>query len=197
MSTSANKEQRHRSPARIIRATLIAAAAAAILFLAVILPAEFGSDPLGTGNLLGLTELSRSGESPVLEHYTDHATDTVEFVLEPFQSVEYKYVMDEDNAMVYSWQADAPLYYDMHADPGMSMEGYDETFGQGESDHGRGAYVAPFTGIHGWFWENRSSETITIRLQSAGFYVSSSVFRDGGRFDRDIENVFETGGSPQ
>lgn len=193
MDTSEDKDPHNRSPARIIRATVLAALAAAILFLAVILPAEFGSDPLGTGNLLGLTELSQSGESPVLEQYTDHATDSVEFVLEPFQSVEYKYVMDQDNAMVYSWQADAPVYYDMHADPGMSMEGYDESFGQGESDSRRGVYVAPFTGIHGWFWENRGFETITIRLQSAGFYVSSSVFRDGGRFDRDIETVFEAG----
>lgn len=193
MNSSADNDRHDRSPTRVIRATLIAAAAAAVLFLAVILPAEFGSDPLGTGNLLGLTELSQSGESPVLEQFTDHATDSVEFILEPFQSVEYKYVMDQDNAMVYSWQADAPVYYDMHADPGMSMEGYDESFGQGERDSGRGVYVAPFTGIHGWFWENRGFETITIRLQSAGFYVSSSVFRDGGRFDRDIETVFESG----
>lgn len=194
MNTSADKE-RHppSSPARIIRATLIAGAVALVLFLAVILPAEFGNDPLGTGNLLGLTELSQGGESAVLEHYTDHATDSVEFVLEPFQSVEYKYVMDQDNAMVYSWQADGTVYYDMHADPGMSMEGSDESFGQGDSDSGRGMYVAPFTGIHGWFWENRGFETVTIRLHSAGFYVSSSVFRDGGRFDRDIETVFEPG----
>lgn len=193
MDSSEDKEHHNPSPARIIRATVIAALAAAILFLTVILPAEFGSDPLGTGNLLGLTELSQNGESPVLEQYADHATDSVEFVLEPFQSVEYKYVMDQDNAMVYSWQADGAVYYDMHADPGMSMEGYDESFGQGESDSRRGVYVAPFTGIHGWFWENRGFETVTIRLQSAGFYVSSSVFRDGGRFDRDIETVFEAG----
>lgn len=193
MKTPADNKHHTPSPARIIRASLIAGLAALVLFLAVILPAEFGSDPLGTGDLLGLTELSRGGESPVLEQYTDHATDSVEFLLEPFQSVEYKYVMDQDNAMVYSWQADAPVYYDMHADPGMSMEGYDETFGQGESDSGRGVYVAPFTGIHGWFWENRGFETVTIRLHSAGFYVSSSVFRDGGRFDRQIETVFNSG----
>jgi hypothetical protein len=193
MNTPANKEQNPPAPRRIIRATLLAVAAAAILFLAVILPAEFGSDPLGTGEMLGLTELSQGGEAALLEHYTDHATDSVEFVLEPFQSVEYKYVLDEDNAMLYSWHADAPVYYDMHADPGMSMEGSDESFGQGESERRSGLYVAPFTGIHGWFWENRGFETVTIRLQSAGFYISSSVFRDGGRFDREIRTVFESG----
>ncbi|MGM0633023.1 MAG: hypothetical protein ACQETO_07590 [Pseudomonadota bacterium] len=190
--TTPEHEQTRPSQTRIIRATLIALAAAAVLFLTVILPAEFGTDPLGTGNLLGLTELSRE-ESPVLEQFTQHATDYVEFVLEPFQSVEYKYVMDEDTAMIYSWQADGMVYYDMHADPGMSMEGYDETFGQGESEREQGLYVAPFTGIHGWFWENRGFDTVTIRVHSAGFFVSSSVFRDGGRFDREISPVFEAG----
>lgn len=189
--TNPEHEQSTQSPARIVRATLIALAAAAALFLTVILPAEFGTDPLGTGALLGLTELSRE-EPPVLEQFTEHATDHVEFILEPFQSVEYKYVMDEDTAMVYSWRADGEVYYDMHADPGMSMEGYDESFGQGESDRGQGMYVAPFTGIHGWFWENRGFETVTIRVHSSGFFVSSSVFRDGGRFDREISSVFES-----
>ena len=186
------EHQQSGSPRRILRASLIAFGAAAVLFLTVILPAEFGTDPLGTGELLGLTALSLD-ESPVQEQFTDHATDYVEFILEPFQSVEYKYLMDEGTAMVYSWRSDGPVYYDMHADPGMSMEGYDETFGQGETDQGQGVYIAPFTGIHGWFWENRGFDTITIRVHSAGFYVSSSVFRDGGRFDREIEPVFNDG----
>lgn len=193
MNSQEDQKQSTPDSRRVLRGALVAAAAAIILFVAVILPAEYGSDPLGTGGLLGLTELSQSDEIALLEQFTDHATDSVEFVLEPFQSVEYKYVMDQDNVMVYSWHADGTVYFDMHADPGMSMEGDDRSFAQGESDGGSGSYVAPFTGIHGWFWENRGFDTVTIRVRSAGFYAASSVFRDGGRFDREIDTVFESG----
>ena len=30
--------------------------------------------------------------------------------------------------------------------------------------------MAPSTGIHGWFWENKSDKTVTLKLVSAGFY---------------------------
>ena len=46
-----------------------------------------------------------------------HKSDRVEFILEPFQSVEYKYLMDMDASMVFSWVADGEVYYDMHAEP--------------------------------------------------------------------------------
>ena len=188
--TPSDQDTTRPQPGRVLKATLIAGGAALVLFVSIILPAEFDRDPLGTGELLGLTELAGADSSPVVQQFTPHATDSVEFVLEPYQSVEYKYVMDENAGMVYSWQADGEVYYDMHADPGMSMEGYDESFGQGDADRDGGFYVAPFTGIHGWFWENRSFETVTIRVESAGFFVSSSVFRDGGRYDREIPDVF-------
>ena len=52
-----------------------------------------------------------------------------------------------------------------------------------------GSFHAPFTGIHGWFWENRGSSTITINLYSSGFYVNSTVFRDGGSYERELQTV--------
>ena len=39
-----------------------------LILVTTILPAEFGVDPLGVGNLLGLTELSRA-ENPYEEQY--------------------------------------------------------------------------------------------------------------------------------
>jgi hypothetical protein len=37
-------------------------------------------------------------------------------------------------------------------------------------DQSHGTFVAPSTGIHGWFWENQSLEPVTIKLISSGFY---------------------------
>jgi len=41
----------------LLRSTLIAAAVAAVLLVTVVLPAEYGVDPTGVGNVLGLREM--------------------------------------------------------------------------------------------------------------------------------------------
>jgi hypothetical protein len=120
-----------------------------------------------------------------------HREDSVEFVLEPFQSVEYKYLMDLDAPMVFSWVADGEVYFDMHAEPAGLGEEYAESYEQGNADRRMGTLHAPFTGIHGWFWENRSLDTVVVKLQSAGFYINSTVFADGGDYEKQIAPVFE------
>lgn len=182
--------QQAPDPKRITRATLVALVVAVVILLAAILPAEFGRDPLGTGALLGLNALS-AGENPFEVRPGRHGTDYVEFELEPFQSVEYKYLMDLDAPLLFSWRADGELYFDMHAEPGGLGPEYAESFGQGNASAQAGSYHAPYNGIHGWFWENRSLETVTLKLHTAGFYINSTVFRDGGSYERQIAPVPE------
>ncbi len=172
----------------ILIATAIAFAVGVVVLLAAILPAEFGADPLGTGRLFGLTALSAE-ENPFEEAAEPHRTDYVEFELGPFQSVEYKYTMDMDSSLVFSWTSDTEVYFDMHAEPaGLGAE-YAESFEQGNADNRSGSFHAPFAGIHGWFWENRGTRTVTVRLHASGFFVDSTVFRDGGDYSRVIEPV--------
>jgi len=99
---------------RLAIAISLAFAGALIIFLAVIMPAEFDRDPLGTGALLGLKGMKNSSTS-LHEQYEFHKSDEAEFVLEPFQSLEYKYLMDQGNTLVFIWQADGELYFDLHA----------------------------------------------------------------------------------
>ena len=187
----AEPDTTHTPSARnILIATGIAFVVGMLVLLTAILPAEFGSDPLGTGRLLGLTALS-ADENPFEEQLQIHRTDYVEFELGPFQSVEYKYTLDLDAPMVFSWVADDELYYDMHAEPAGLGEEYAESFEQGDADRRMGSFHAPFAGIHGWFWENRGSRTITVRLYTAGFYVDSTVFRDGSDYPRVIDPIAE------
>jgi hypothetical protein len=59
-----------------LKALLVAAVIAAVLFVTLILPAEFGRDPTGVGRLLGITGLSAGGadepaSSPQLVTMTD------------------------------------------------------------------------------------------------------------------------------
>ncbi len=178
------------SPRSILIATGVAFGVGVPVLLIAILPAEFGVDPLGVGRLTGLTALSAEA-NPFEEQVEIHRSDFVEFELGPFQSVEYKYTLDLDAPMIFSWIADGELYFDMHAEPAGLGEEYAESFEQGNADRRMGSFHAPFTGIHGWFWENRSSSTVTVRLYTAGFYVDSTVFRDGGDFSRVIDPVAE------
>ncbi len=138
--------------------------------------------------LLGLTTLSRSA-NPFEQQLEVHRGDYVEFELGPFQSVEYKYLMDEDAPLIFSWLADGELYYDMHAETVGREEREVRSYEQGTASRRMGSMRAPFIGLHGWFWENRGAGTILLRVHSAGFYHTSTVFRDGGSFERLIEPV--------
>ena len=176
------------SPRNILIATGVSFVVGLLVLLTTILPAEFGSDPLGTGGLLGLTALSAE-QNPFEERLEVHRSDYVEFELGPFQSVEYKYTLDLDAPLVFSRVADGELYYDMHAEPaGLGAE-YAESFEQGNGERRMGSFHAPFAGIHGWFWENRSSRSILLQLHSSGFYVDSTVFRDGSAYTRLIDPI--------
>ncbi|MEX0619368.1 MAG: hypothetical protein WDZ76_03345 [Pseudohongiellaceae bacterium] len=177
------------NPRRVMIASTVALLVGTVILFVAILPAEYGFDPLGTGRLLGLNALSEAGDRPVEEQAVVHRTDYVEFLLEPFQSVEYKYQMEMDAPMVFTWVADGELIYDMHAEPEELGEEYAESFDQGTAMESMGSYHAPFAGIHGWFWENQKFATVTVRLFTSGFYSTSTVFRDGGTFERELDPV--------
>lgn len=180
------------STRQLIIGTLAAFVLANVVLVTVVLPAEFGIDPLGTGQALGLLELADATAGPLEKLPAAHMSDYVEFILEPFQSVEYKYHLAADSSMIYSWQASGDLVYDMHADPeGMEGEEFVESFDQGTGTSSFGTYHAPFAGIHGWFWENRTVDVVTLKVHSAGFYSGSVVFRDGGMYEQALSPLFE------
>jgi len=170
----------------------IAALLASAVLVVAVLPAEFGIDPLGTGRALGLLALGSAEESPLESSDRMHVSDSAEFILEPFQSLEYKYQLAEGGTLVYSWEATSDLVFDMHADPeGLEGEEYVQSFEQSTGARRAGTYHAPFAGIHGWFWENRTFEVVTLRIKATGFFAGSVIFRDGGSFDRVPEAAFE------
>ena len=176
------------SSRNILIATGVAFVAGVAVLVTAILPAEFGIDPLGTGELTGISALSRA-ENPFEAQVEMHRTDYVEFELGPFQSVEYKYTMDLDAPMVFTWTSDDEVYFDMHAEPAGLGEEYAESFEQGTDISRTGSFHAPFNGIHGWFWENRGLNTVVVRLYASGFFLDSTVFRDGGDCSRVIEPI--------
>lgn len=179
---------RKSSNRKIGIATASALAVGLLILVAFVLPAEFGVDPLRTGQLLGLSDMSRQPADANIEMHMNHSNDSVEFILEPFQSLEYKYHLDENAGLVYSWRATGELHFDFHGEHA-GIEDYEESFDSGDASERRGTFIAPYPGVHGWFWENRSFEEVTLRLYASGFTVQATEFRDGGTADRMLNPV--------
>jgi hypothetical protein len=174
---------------RIVVASLAAVVTAAGLLVTVVLPAEYGWDPLGTGKAMGLSGLSEGQQRALDQQATPWQSDIIEFPLQPFEAVEYKYRLEEGASLLYSWQAEGDVLYEMHAEPDGAAPGYAETFAKTDAAADQGAYKAPYGGIHGWFWQNRGQQAVTIRLQAQGYFSYSVRMADGHVYRREFPEL--------
>jgi len=175
-----------RSPQRLLASCALAAITAALILLLVVLPAEYGVDPLGSGEALGLLGLSEQQSTALQLQSGSWKSDSFEFQLAPFESLEYKYRLEQGAAMIYSWQGDGDVLYEMHSEPDGAAPGFAQTFAKGRAQSRQASYQAPFAGIHGWYWQNRGSTPIRIVLNSQGFYQHAIEFRGGHEIRREL-----------
>ncbi|MDA1185646.1 MAG: hypothetical protein O2930_13505 [Acidobacteria bacterium] len=107
------------------------------------------------------------------------ARQSIEITLAPLEGMEYKYRLDEDAGMLYSWTSTGEVHWELHSQPDDAPQGYAEFFDTSDGNGSHGGYTAPFSGIHGWWWENTTDADVTITLTTAGFYTESHEFRRG------------------
>jgi hypothetical protein len=189
------------APATEVRQRIAVALGAAVLVAGLILvifilPAEFAVDPLGTGARLGLLPLGEVGQQVDALNKTAATTtgqgaivaaqdkpfqqESVDFKLAPREGMEYKYRLDKGEALLYSWSATAPVDYELHAEPDGAPAGYAQSYEKKSASNGAaGTLTAPFPGIHGWYWENKTDKEVTVTLKTAGYYNLSHEFRNG------------------
>jgi hypothetical protein len=180
------------SKGKIVKATLIALVVALVILFVAVLPAEYGIDPLRTGALLGLTGLSKATDNSTAGRATpvqtgiytaqDHTykVDSEDMQLRPGEGVEIKYHMQKGAGMVYGWKADGKLQYEFHGEPDQKPKpDYFESYALDNKvgvDHFYGSFTAPTTGIHGWFWVNKTNKDVMFHVTTAGFYDSAKMF---------------------
>ncbi len=157
-------------------AALVSLVVAGLVFAGAVLPAEYGVDPLGTGELFGLLALAQVAAVSVEED--EYRLDAVELPLAPGEWAEYTYRLQEGATMIYTWRATGTVEYNFHSAPDGAPPGYAESFDAAASDAAHGSYIAPFTGVHGWYWENPGSSEITITVNTAGFFRDAHVARE-------------------
>jgi hypothetical protein len=187
-SSTGLEPQTPMSRQKMAAASAFAALVATVIFVGAVLPAEYGIDPLGTGEALGLLAISGRGQienlapppgsteftpvqkGPAALYQAEYRTDAAEFVLEPYEYVEYKYHLETGAGMVFAWHASSPVIHDFHGEPDSAADGGETSYDMRETAAENGSFAAPFTGIHGWYWENPGGDRITIRVTSSGFY---------------------------
>ena len=190
----------HTDEAIEVRQRLAIAAGAALLAAGLILvmfvlPAEFGVDPLGVGARVGPLESCATGRQVqaleqaaaagggqaviVVPQKDPFHSETVEFQVGPREGIEYKYRLEKGEALLYAWTATVPVNVEFHAEPDGAPRGYAQTYEKRQASEASGTLTAPFSGIHGWYWENTTSEPMTVTLTSSGFYNLSHQLRSG------------------
>lgn len=170
------------SSTTLVKSVIGAALFAAVITTLVVLPAEYNIDPTGVGHKLGLTVLSSDGSQSEVadklnaDELNNEEKDTntpgkklVEVVVPPKSGIEYKFKMTQFEKLNYQWQTNGlPLYFDLHGEPESDTTGYFESYTIATADTMKGSFTAPFTGSHGWYWKNESTQPVSIQLLVQG-----------------------------
>jgi hypothetical protein len=112
--------------------------------------------------------------------------DRFEIELLPYEGIELKYVLDKGAPMWFSWYADGPVNVDMHSHPFDGGTEATESFVIADLPSQTAVYVAPFNGIHGWYWQNRTMQPVKLTLDAVGLMSGSKIFDPAGEHDRPL-----------
>ena len=170
---------------------LIAAVIGAVIVVGAVLPAEYHVDPTGFGRISGLLAMSAppkveankapdaepsSAPEPVLAKNAwfypgEFRSDTIKIPLKPDGELEWKVLMKTGGVMVYSWSTDqGKVYYDFHGEPSNDPKHAKRYREEQEAETSHGGFVAPFEGIHGWFFLNLTDKPQVVTVKLSGYY---------------------------
>ena len=186
------------STKQLLKSTALAAAVAATLLITCILPAEYGIDPTGIGQAIGLkkmgeikqqlhqeadAEATASVTAAPLEQPTAISTSAantplslqqheMRVTLEPNQATEIKLSMPKATVVQYRWVTEGGgLNFDTHGDIVNAPKDFYHGYGKGVNQtEDAGQLTAAFDGKHGWFWRNRGKQAVTVTLTTQGAY---------------------------
>ena len=181
----------------LVKASAVALLLAAVVLALIVLPAEYGIDPTGIGQRLGLAAMSDADESEdaqeaapvqlvdetrvtepvsvldaVWERDTEFRTDEMSITLKPNEGGEIKALMAAGDRMMFSWKTDGGgVNFDMHGEALNAAKDEFTSYWKGRDQAtAHGAFEAPFAGTHGWYWRNRGSVPVTVRVKTSGYY---------------------------
>jgi hypothetical protein len=180
------------APRRVVVLTLVAAVVATAITFLAFLPAEYGYDPTGFGQLTGLNRIAAAqpvtvaavapaaagGGTAARAASVAYRSDSIDIALPPDGELEYKVQMKSGDSLVYSWDVEGFenrewFYYDFHGETWPRPEGEKAKIAEYEQKTGvnsSGSLIAPFEGVHGWYLQNQGGKPVTVHLKMSGFY---------------------------
>ena len=170
------------SGSQLARAIGIAVGAAAIILVTAVLPAEYGIDPTGIGEAIGLLRppkpvvdmsipITPEAAATVTKADVAFRSDEMTLTLKPGEGAEIKATMKRGGSYVFSWTVEGgTVEFDMHGEH-TDGSGGEASYAKGdEASSLSGTFHAPFDGRHGWFWQNLTWAPVTVQLKTSGFY---------------------------
>ena len=200
-NTNIPTNQEVPSTGKLLKSTVLATITAGVLLVTIVMPAEYGIDPTGVGNAIGLKRMGEiktslaeqaaadrtkdvsSQEQPAMLVAEATAVETpavtasttlnhqMQVTLAPDEGTEIKVAMSKGSTVQYEWWTDGgKANFDVHGDSKALDINY-HNYSKGSEQHKEGSVTAAFDGSHGWFWRNRTSDSITITLKTKGEYT--------------------------
>lgn len=94
--------------------------------------------------------------------------DEMRVTLAPDEGTEIKVELAKGRKVEYSWASDGGrANFDLHGDSKKLKIDY-HSYGKGSEQKSEGVLTAAFDGDHGWYWKNRTSDTLTVTLKVNG-----------------------------
>ena len=176
--------------AALAKASAAAAAVAVAVLTLFVLPAEYGIDPIGAGEALGITGMAAAAEpkadsgsapAPAAQAMPDKAAilrtgtwreDEMTIELAPHSGKEIKARMGAGDSFVFEWSSNGgPVKLDMHGERPDAADGeFTSYWEERELAQGKGVFTAPFAGTHGWYWRNKGETPVSVTVRVAGFH---------------------------
>ncbi|MEA2988694.1 MAG: hypothetical protein QOG83_1405 [Alphaproteobacteria bacterium] len=117
----------------------------------------------------GKEAVSRTAPAP-------YRSDVIDVPIRGGAELEYMIAMKAGGSVVYAWEvqniADPQSFYTEfhgHTEP-VGGRGDLMFYEKAPGAKAAGSLVAPWEGIHGWYWQNKSAGAVVVRLRLAGFY---------------------------
>ena len=155
------------SAVTLLRSTVLAVLGAGVILVTIVLPAEYGIDPIGIGRFLGLTEAGQIKAQLTAGAEPETRTDEIIIELAPGEGTEVKLVMNAGSQADYDWIANGILEFDRHGDGVGRSISYEKGQRVAKID---GVIKAAFDGNHGWYWQNRTDAIVKLTLRTTGAY---------------------------
>jgi hypothetical protein len=106
-----------------------------------------------------------------------YRADVIDVPIGNSGELEYMIRMQAGGTLVYSWEVPGisnPQSFNTefhgHTDAAPGGQGDLMFYEKAAGSKGSGSLIAPWPGIHGWYWQNKSDAPVTVRLRMAGFY---------------------------